>query len=79
MSTQTDITKLSFEDALTELEKIVNNLESGQIDLEKSINIYERGSALQKHCEKKLSEAKLKIDKISEKSGVPSLEPFITE
>ena len=69
MSTKTEIKNLSFEQALNELETIVSNLEAGQVDLEQSITTYERGAALKSHCEKKLQEAKLKIEKITEKSG----------
>lgn len=61
----TDISSLSFEQALKELELIVSQLEKGQIELEKAIESYTRGSALRTHCEQKLSEAKLKIEKLS--------------
>ncbi len=60
-----DITKMSFEDALQELEGIVRNLESGKGNLDTAIDSYERGAALKKHCEAKLREAKEKIDKIT--------------
>ena len=52
-----DITKLSFEKALAELEEIVENLENGSIDLEKSIEFYTRGSHLKAHCQQKLNDA----------------------
>jgi len=55
---------MSFEAALAELEGIVQQLESGDVELEKSIAIYERGAALKSHCEKKLREAELKVEKI---------------
>lgn len=55
---------MSFEAALAELEKIVQQLESGDVELEKSIAIYERGAALKAHCEAKLREAELKVEKI---------------
>jgi exodeoxyribonuclease VII small subunit len=58
------IADLSFEDALRELEKIVGELESGQAPLEKSIEMYERGDALKRHCEAKLEAARLKVEKI---------------
>lgn len=58
------IADLSFEAALAELEKIVQQLESGDVELEKSIAIYERGAALKAHCETKLREAELKVEKI---------------
>lgn len=66
MSPDTEkLDKLSFEDALGELEEIVRDLESGKAPLDKSIASYERGVALKKHCEKKLKEAQTKIEKIS--------------
>jgi exodeoxyribonuclease VII small subunit len=59
-----DIQKLSFEEALAELEKIVRALEDGRGKLEDSIRAYERGALLKRHCEAKLGEAQAKIDKI---------------
>ena len=59
-----DIRKLSFEKALAELEEIVDNLESGSVDLEKSIENYTRGSLLRLHCQSKLDEAVLKLEEI---------------
>jgi exodeoxyribonuclease VII small subunit len=59
-----DIIKLSFEKALAELEKIVDNLENGSIDLEKSIEFYTRGSHLKAHCQQKLNDAVLKLEEI---------------
>ena len=59
-----DIQKLSFEKALAELEEIVDNLESGSTDLEKSIEFYTRGSYLKAHCQQKLDDAVLKLEEI---------------
>jgi exodeoxyribonuclease VII small subunit len=56
---------LSFEEALTELEKIVRQLESGGADLKSSIDNYERGMTLKKLCEAKLKEAQTRIEKIT--------------
>ena len=56
---------LSFEDALSALETIVRDLETGKAPLEDSITAYERGVALKQHCEKKLREAQSKIEKIT--------------
>lgn len=61
------IADLTFEEALAELEKIVAKLESGKESLETAINDYEYGNALREYCEKRLEEAKLKIDKIVKK------------
>ena len=65
MAMQTNLSKMSFEDALEELENIVRDLESGNCKLEDSIDAYERGAALQKHCEEKLRSAQMRVDKIS--------------
>ncbi len=61
-----DVSKLSFEEALAELEQIVRGLESGQQKLEDAINAYERGAALRKHCESKLAEAEARVAAIVE-------------
>lgn len=63
--TGADIASLSFEDALAELEKIVRALEKGEGKLDEAIGSYERGAALKRHCEKKLAEARTKVEKIS--------------
>lgn len=69
--------KLSFEDALQELEGIVKKLETGEAPLEDSIKSYERGVALKKHCESKLRDAELKIEKINvEPDGSLSTSPL---
>ena len=60
-----DIAKLSFEDALNELQRIVGQLESGDGRLDQAIEAYKRGAALKQHCESKLREAKEQIEKIS--------------
>jgi exodeoxyribonuclease VII small subunit len=61
---QTAIEELSFEAALKELESIVSRLEQGEVDLEDSIVLYERGTALKAHCEKKLKGAEARLEKI---------------
>ena len=60
-----DISTMNFEKAWAELETNVAKLESGKVDLEESIKIYERGEALRKHCEAKLAEAEARIEKIT--------------
>lgn len=73
MTDHADIAGLPFEKALTELEQIVTRLESGKVDLEQSIAIYERGEALKKHCEKLLKDAEARIEKITLKpDGTPA-------
>lgn len=59
-----DVDALSFEIALKELEGIVSRLEQGEVDLEDSIALYERGQALKAHCEKKLKAAEGRLEKI---------------
>jgi exodeoxyribonuclease VII small subunit len=59
-----EIAKLSFEQALEELEKIVAGLEGGNIPLDQSIAQYERGEALRAHCQKLLQSAQAKVEKI---------------
>ncbi len=61
-----DKNKISFEEALKELEEIVENLNNDDLDLEKAISAYEKGMELKKICEKRLSEAKLRIENIKE-------------
>ena len=74
---KTAVESMTFESALDELQGIVKNLETGQTALEDSIAAYERGMALRKHCEKKLGEARSKIEKISvNKDGTVSAAPF---
>jgi len=63
-ATAPDLSALSFEQALAELEKIVATLESGQAPLEQSIELYERGAALKSLCEKRLEAARLRVEKI---------------
>jgi exodeoxyribonuclease VII small subunit len=60
----TDIATLSFEAALAELEKIVDGLERGDVALDKSIENYERGEALKKHCDNLLKSAESRVEKI---------------
>jgi exodeoxyribonuclease VII small subunit len=59
---------LTFEEALKELEMIVKKIDSGQESLDSAIESFERGSRLKQHCQNKLEEAKLKIEKIIESS-----------
>lgn len=72
-----DIEALSFEEALKALEEIVGKLESGEVSLEDSIEIYTRGTHLKRHCENKLKLAEARIEKIAlDAEGEPTLEPF---
>ncbi len=68
------VDKLSFEEALAELEIIVRQLEAGEVELEKSIAIYERGAALKAHCESRLKSAELKVEQIVQGANGPTTE-----
>ncbi len=70
-----DISNLSFEQAMSELDSIVKSLESGSVELQSSIVLYRRGTMLRTHCEEMLSKAKLEVEKIVAKgSDVQGLE-----
>ena len=75
-----DIKTMSFEQALEALENIVNDLERGDVPLEQSIRIYERGEALKVHCDRLLKAAEDKVEKIrlardGSAAGVEPLDP----
>ena len=59
------VSEMSFEEAMRELETVVGKLESGDVPLEDSIKLYERGAALKEHCQKKLAEAEEKVAQIT--------------
>lgn len=70
---QMDVKKLSFEQAIEELESIVKRLEDGKVPLEESVTIYERGEALKRRCEELLRQAEARVDKITtDASGRPT-------
>jgi len=73
-----DIKTMSFEQALEALENIVNDLERGDVPLEQSIRIYERGEALKIHCDRLLKAAEDKVEKIRlSREGTPvGVEPL---
>ncbi len=60
-----DVNEMSFEDAIKELETVVGQLERGDVALDESIALYERGAALKARCEAKLKEAEEKVAKIT--------------
>ncbi len=71
-----EIAALTFEQALSELERIVAELESGDADLERAVDVYQRGARLKAHCEAKLKAAQLKVEKIIlGPGGAVSVEP----
>jgi exodeoxyribonuclease VII small subunit len=58
------VDKMSFEEALAELDTIVRQLETGDVELERSITLYARGAELKAHCEARLKAAELKVEQI---------------
>jgi exodeoxyribonuclease VII small subunit len=79
--TNADIERLSFETALAELESIVQKLERGDVALEESVTIYERGEALKRRCEELLRQAEARVEKITlDAAGKPTgAEPLDVE
>ena len=66
------VNEMNFEDAMKALEDVVNRLEAGDVPLEESIKLYERGAELKAHCRKKLSEAEEKVALITlDENGQP--------
>ncbi|MEP0963416.1 MAG: exodeoxyribonuclease VII small subunit [Roseobacter sp.] len=71
--TVTSVTEMSFEQAMSELEKVLGQLERGDVALDESIALYERGAALKKRCEDKLKEAEEKVAAITlDNEGAPT-------
>ena len=72
---QNDINKLSFEEAIQELTNIVGKIEQGQVPLQDSLQQYEKGMALIKHCRKILKTAEERIEKISKEDTAKGSRP----
>lgn len=72
-TTNADVKKLAFEKALAELDQIVQKLERGDVALEESVTIYERGEALKRRCEELLRQAEARVEKITlDAAGKPA-------
>jgi len=80
-ATNEDVQALSFEQAMQELEQIVDRLERGDVELEESITIYERGEALKARCDALLKQAEAKVEKITvDSEGNPTgTEPMASD
>lgn len=61
---ETPVAEMSFEQAMAELEQVVTQLDRGEVPLDKSIALYERGAQLKAHCEARLKEAEEKVEKL---------------
>jgi exodeoxyribonuclease VII small subunit len=80
MANKNTAEKIDFEQALSELERIVKQLEAGNLSLEKSLELFERGVKLARMCKEKLTEAELKVNKlIKEREGEFTEAPFTEE
>jgi exodeoxyribonuclease VII small subunit len=70
---ETAVSEMTFEQAMAELERVVGQLERGDVPLEDSIKLYERGAALKKRCEEKLKDAEEKVAAITlDSDGKPA-------
>ena len=67
--TQKPVAEMSFEEAMAALEAVVSQLERGDVALEQSIALYERGAQLKKHCEERLKDAEAKVELIRAEAG----------
>ena len=65
--------KLTFEEAMRELEKLVDGLDKGEVSLDEAIAAYDKGSQLKDYCQKKLQEAKMKIETIQSSDNVDAI------
>ena len=65
--------KLTFEEAMRELEKLVDDLDKGDVSLDEAIAAYDRGSQLKDYCQKKLLEAKMKIETIQSSDNIDTI------
>ena len=68
-----DLKKLTFEKAMKELEELVDSLDKGDVSLDEAIAAYDRGSQLKDYCEKKLKEAKMKVDTIQASDNIDTI------
>ena len=70
---------VDFEKALQDLEALVEQMESGELTLEESLESFEKGVKLTRDCQKLLTEAQQRVDILLEKNGEPGLEPFVED
>ena len=68
-----ELEKLTFEDAMKELEKLVDSLDKGDVSLDEAITAYDRGSQLKDYCQKKLHEAKMKVETIQSSDNIDTI------
>ena len=68
-----ELEKLTFEEAMKELEKLVDSLDKGDVSLDEAITAYDRGSQLKDYCQKKLHEAKMKVETIQSSDNIDTI------
>ena len=68
-----DLEKLTFEEAIRELERLVDSLDKGDVSLDKAIAAYDRGSQLKDYCQNKLNEAKMKVETIQSTDNIDNI------
>ena len=68
-----DIDKLTFEKAMKELEELVDSLDKGNVSLDEAIAAYDRGSQLKDYCQKKLHDAKMKVETIQASENIDTI------
>jgi exodeoxyribonuclease VII small subunit len=69
----TELEKLTFEEAMQELEKLVDSLDKGDVSLDEAIAAYDRGSQLKDYCQKKLHDAKMKVETIQASENIDTI------
>ena len=68
-----DLEKLTFEEAIKELERLVDSLDKGDVSLDEAIAAYDRGSQLKDYCQKKLHDAKMKVETIQSSENIGTI------
>ena len=68
-----ELEKLTFEEAMKELEKLVDSLDKGDVSLDEALSAYDRGSQLKDYCQKKLHEAKMKVETIQSSDNIDTI------
>ena len=69
----TELEKLTFEEAMQELEKLVDSLDKGDVSLDEAIVAYDKGSQLKDYCQKKLHDAKMKVETIQASENIGTI------
>ena len=76
--TNNELEKLTFEEAMHELEKLVDSLDKGDVSLDEAIAAYDRGSQLKDYCQKKLHDAKMKVETIQSSENIGTIPEKLT-